>query len=303
MDKLSRNKKVLGLFSGHNFPDSIWFKENAHKSERKIPTLLEMSKAAIGHLAKNEKGFFLMIEGGQIDWASHQNDAGTLLHEMLTFNKTLNWVIDWVSENPDTMLVVTADHETGSFGLGYNTAEMPKPRRLEGKAFADKDYQPIFNYGRAQSLERLYQQKKSFNVVWKKFLSLKEKNQGTKESAKELAKMMEEATGLSVTEKQAQRVLEDGPNPHQVDWHWALKKKTLPKVDFNREYYYDPVNTRLALMGQAFAGRQNVVWGTGGHTATGVHVYTMGPEKALEKFRGPLNHPLLGKLLQKAIGL
>ncbi|WP_352260384.1 alkaline phosphatase, partial [Psychrobacter sp. TB55-MNA-CIBAN-0194] len=62
---------------------------------RTIPTLKEMSEKAINSLSKNDEGFFLMIEAGQIDWAGHYNDTGTMLHEMLRLNETLNYVLDW----------------------------------------------------------------------------------------------------------------------------------------------------------------------------------------------------------------
>lgn len=81
-----------------------------------VPTLKEMSLAAINVLDNNKKGFFLMIEGGAIDWAGHGNQKGRLIEEMQDFSQTVEAVIQWVERNSsweETMVVITADHETG----------------------------------------------------------------------------------------------------------------------------------------------------------------------------------------------
>lgn len=66
---------------------------------------------------RNENGFFLMIEGSQIDFAGHDRDSTYLVNEMLDFDKTINIVLDFAKENPNTLVVVTADHETGGLSI------------------------------------------------------------------------------------------------------------------------------------------------------------------------------------------
>jgi len=81
-----------------------------------VPGLDEMTRAALNVLDDDPNGFFVMIEGGAIDWASHQNQAGRLIEEMLDFNRAVRAVVDWVETNSDwnqTIVMVTADHETG----------------------------------------------------------------------------------------------------------------------------------------------------------------------------------------------
>ena len=84
-----------------------------------VPDLKTMARGALAVLAQNKEGFWLMIEGGAIDWASHSNDMTRMLEEMLAFDAAVQAVIDWI-ENPgnasswtNTLLIVTADHETG----------------------------------------------------------------------------------------------------------------------------------------------------------------------------------------------
>jgi alkaline phosphatase len=68
---------------------------------------------AIEILSKNPKGFFLMIEGSQIDWAAHAHAADTLIDETLDFDKAIGVALDFAQEDGQTLVVITADHETG----------------------------------------------------------------------------------------------------------------------------------------------------------------------------------------------
>jgi len=81
-----------------------------------VPTLEEMTKAALNVLDNNGKGFCLMVEGGAIDWASHANQSGRMIEEEIDFNKTVEAVCAWVKKNggwKETLVVVTGDHECG----------------------------------------------------------------------------------------------------------------------------------------------------------------------------------------------
>jgi len=83
---------------------------------KNVPSLDDMAMAAINVLSKNKNGFAVMIEGGAIDKAGHANSKGRLIEEMIDFNKTVEAVVDWVETNSswdETLLVITADHETG----------------------------------------------------------------------------------------------------------------------------------------------------------------------------------------------
>jgi alkaline phosphatase len=83
---------------------------------RNVPTLAVISRAAINCLDKNPEGFYLMIEGGAVDWANHANQSGRMIEEQVDFLKAVEAVVDWVEKNSswdDTLLILTADHETG----------------------------------------------------------------------------------------------------------------------------------------------------------------------------------------------
>lgn len=90
-----------------------------------VPTLVEMTKAALNVLDNDPDGFFLHIEGGAVDWAGHGNWLGRMIEEQQDFNNTVQAVIDWVEKNSswdETLVIVTGDHETGFLtGPGGNT--------------------------------------------------------------------------------------------------------------------------------------------------------------------------------------
>ncbi len=67
--------------------------------------------------ARANKGFFLMVEGSQIDWGGHANDANYIITEMLDFDKAISHVLDFAKEDGETLVIVTADHETGGFAI------------------------------------------------------------------------------------------------------------------------------------------------------------------------------------------
>lgn len=81
-----------------------------------VPSLAEMTGGALNVLGKNPRGFFVMIEGGAVDFACHSNQKGRLIEEMKGFNDAVEAVVRWVNENSnweETLLVITGDHETG----------------------------------------------------------------------------------------------------------------------------------------------------------------------------------------------
>lgn len=81
-----------------------------------VPTLSEMTLAALNVLDSNEKGFFLLVEGGAIDWAAHANQAARLIEEHMDFDDAVRAVSQWVERNSswdDTLVIVTSDHGNG----------------------------------------------------------------------------------------------------------------------------------------------------------------------------------------------
>ncbi|MDR1432317.1 MAG: alkaline phosphatase [Propionibacteriaceae bacterium] len=81
-----------------------------------VPGLDVMAKGALNVLAKDNDGFFLMVEGGAVDWAGHANQTTRVIEEQLEFNDAVAAIDEWVNANSswdETLVIITADHETG----------------------------------------------------------------------------------------------------------------------------------------------------------------------------------------------
>ncbi len=86
------------------------------------PTLEEMTAAAIAILSQDPDGFFLMVEGGQIDWAAHSQDAENTIEDVIGFDNAVALGIDYALENENTLVIVTADHETGGMSVDLESS-------------------------------------------------------------------------------------------------------------------------------------------------------------------------------------
>ena len=94
-------------------------------ADKDMPTMLEgrgpflqnASTLALNHLAKNDKGFFLMVEGSQVDWGGHDNDFDYMITELIDLDNTLGTLLEFARADQSTLIVVTGDHATGGLSL------------------------------------------------------------------------------------------------------------------------------------------------------------------------------------------
>ena len=127
--------------------------ENVDTTRFSEPTeyLHKACTKALSVLEKNApKGFFLMVESAIIDGYGHNNDSEGMIEEMQEFDKTLKALVAYVKEHPNTLLVVTADHETGGTNVAYQSHAVNEPEGLH-LSFSTKGHSgtvvPIFAYG------------------------------------------------------------------------------------------------------------------------------------------------------------
>ncbi|MBP3800835.1 MAG: alkaline phosphatase [Clostridia bacterium] len=108
---ISKDKKIIGTFA----EDSICEDQNR-------TSLSDMTTEALSRL-ENENGFLVMIEGSDIDTFSHKSNMQKMLIEMLEFDNAVGIAMNYVDTHPDTLLVITADHETGGLILNSTTSK------------------------------------------------------------------------------------------------------------------------------------------------------------------------------------
>ena len=281
--KKAEGKKLLGLFSYSALPFRIDLETNA--PDRTVPTLKEMATKALEVLSENDKGFFLMVESGLIDWAGHDNDAGTLLHELIRFDETLAYIYDWVKGRNDTLLIVTADHETGGFGFSYSRKDIPQPEDFPGETFKDAKFAPRFHFASYELLDRIYDQKISYRKILEEFDALAE----DRRTPQAMSEIVNRNTEFPITPADAAEILAREKNEYYVKGHKYLKAKTFPKINDFKEFYVYSEEVRSDILGRVVARQQNVVWSTGTHTNTPVPLIAYGPIQISEKFGGLLH--------------
>ncbi len=111
--------------------------------------LVDASKLAVEFLHDRDtedKGFFLMIEGSQIDWGGHSNDSDYIISEMLEFDQAIGEVLNFAQRNGETLVIVTADHETGGYAI-QNGSSLNAIQGAFTSDYHTADLIPVFAYG------------------------------------------------------------------------------------------------------------------------------------------------------------
>ena len=117
LEKISQVKdgKLAGLTAENH---------NPRYSEDRKNMLPVSTQTALNILDKNDKGFFLMVEGSQIDWGGHDNDPDYVVSELLDFNNAVKVGMEYARAHKNTLVIVTADHECG--GMALNGGNLQK---------------------------------------------------------------------------------------------------------------------------------------------------------------------------------
>lgn len=117
MNAINQGKMAALLYTEH--PSKI--------SEGRGEMLPISTAKALELLSKNENGFFLMVEGSQIDWGGHDNDLDYIINETIDFDKACGIALDFAEKNGETLVIITADHETGGLSLPGGDLTAGKP--------------------------------------------------------------------------------------------------------------------------------------------------------------------------------
>lgn len=212
-------------------------------------TLPEITQDAIDFLYAKQKPFFMMCEGGQIDWACHANDAAAAIAEVLDFDKSIELAFEFYKQHPEeTLIVVTADHETGGLALGNSdyTLHLSRLQYQNGSA-------PVISE-RLKALQKQYGKKLTWDQV-KSFLS---DNLGL-------------YTKVSVP---------DADDKHLQELFVKMKKN---KVQDSKNMYAS-LNALSDAAVKLLNKRSRIGWTTHSHSAAAVPVFAIG--KGAERFTG-----------------
>lgn len=230
-------------------------------------TLAQITESAISFLTKgNNKGFFLMVEGGKIDWACHGNDPATAFEEVVDMDNAIKVAYEFYKKHPkETLIVVTADHETGGLGLGTAKYEL--------------------------HLKSLTNQKQSQDILSKAITDLR-KEKSNKVSWEEVKALLTDKMGfwteLPLTweqEKMLRDEYESSFVKNNAVFEESLYAKTEPLAAAAKK-----VMSQIAMVG----------WTSSNHTAGYVPVFAVGAGSKL--FMGKMDNTEIPKRIAKAAG-
>lgn len=230
-------------------------------------TLADITRSAINFLSKDlSKGFFLMVEGGKIDWACHSNDAATVFHEVVDMDEAVKVAYEFYSQHPDeTLIVVTADHETGGFVLGTGAYKL-NLQVLKNQKVSENGFTRILN-----ELRKKYNN----NVSWEKVQQALKENFGFWDKV-QLSKAQEKRLQAKYTETFKGQEAKLEKSEYAQDEPLAAEAKRI--ID------------EIALVG----------WTSGGHSAGYVPVFAIGA--GAEQFQGRIDNTEIPVKIAKAAG-
>ncbi len=158
----SDDKNNVGCFIADGHPVSVLNGRGDY--------LLAATRLSLSRLKENTKGFFIMVEGSQIDWGGHGNDISYQISETIDFDKAVGEAMNFADENPGTLVIVTADHETG--GLALVGGDISKGL-LEAK-YSTGNHSgvmvPVFTYGTgAEEFAGIYENTELFHKMVRVF--------------------------------------------------------------------------------------------------------------------------------------
>ncbi len=241
-------------------------------------SLAEFTKKGI-EVLKNPKGFFLMVEGGKIDWACHANDAGSSIKDTIAFNNSIKVALEFYRKHPnETLIVVTGDHECGGMTLG----------------FAGTKYKTFFNKIKNQTQSYI-----EFDKVLKKY-----RKTHTAKNAKisDLSGAIKKAFGIDVASLNAFHK-ERLQKAFKVSMNLPKDKKELKKLRKDPRYWnryggYDPFSVTLTHILNNLAG---IGWTSFSHTAVPVPTFAIGCGHVL--FNGYYDNTDIFKKMMKIMKL
>ena len=232
-------------------------------------TLAQITTAAIDHLydSKHKEGFFLMVEGGKIDYACHSNDAATALCEVVDFDNAIRVAYEFYNQHPkETLIIITADHETGGFTLGNGSYALN---------FGALQSQKVSQAGFSRIVNRMRHESKD-NVTWEQMQEALKANFGFWDT-------------ITLSERDEKALRSEYERSFQGDKNVKMSESL---------YYRDEPISALAV--RILARIAMVSWPVGSHTAAYVPVFAVG--NGAERFCGQMDNTDIPKRIAEVAG-
>lgn len=245
---------VLGLFADKGLP---WSLDDSNKQRLSL-----MTKTAIKQL-ENTQGYFLLVEASQVDWAGHSNDIAAAMTEMADLDATMQYLEQYTQQNPDTLVILTADHSTGGLTIGAHGVYAWHPEVIRTMTQSPSTI--------AHTLAN--------NDITQKLAS--------------------DLLNFTVTESEVQQLQES--KYHAIEALAAFNKnKPAKKEDTKKSKKPDVQRSLYVSLKALIDQRTNTGWTSSGHTAVDVPVHAIGSNKEL--FIGNIDNTDIAKKIFTLLG-
>jgi len=225
---------MLGLFAASHLPYAL---DRRPDDTANVPSLAEMTDAALKVLSKNKNGFFLMVEGGRIDHAAHNNDVAALIAETIDFDDAVGVAYAFARKQRNTAVFITADHATGAPCLSVRYSE-----EMGDTVYPDESV-----------LRKISRQDASFEYIVYSF--------SVEPTVEKLKNLVSEHTGIEISDEEAMFIIRAGPlSPFHV-----IKPK------------YRKLGYPMLALGRALGPEYATAWATAEHYAEPVPLIGYGP--------------------------
>ena len=201
------------------------------------PTLAEMTAKALEVLAANPRGFFLMVEGSQIDWACHANDPAQLLSDLVAYDDAVRVALDFATRDGQTLLLALSDHNNGGMSIGNSRT--------------DHSYSQMKLDALLDPLRRM---RLSATGIWDKLCGDRGREAVKPQQIDPgiVQRVVQEQWGVDIDAKEAQQILDVAARQNAESAHWGLGEVVSRKAT-------------------------NIGWTTHGHTGGDVPLFAYGP--------------------------
>jgi len=254
-------------------------------------SLAEMTEVAIETLSDDrrgrgrhrDKGFFIMVEGGKIDWACHANDAMATIGDMIDFDNAIGVALEFYKKHPhETLIVVTGDHETGGMTIGHATTAY--------FAYYDR------LFGQKQSYENFEANEwADHKADWNGTTCSNVADPGTLENNSAMLALMESSFGLIWAD------LNDYQKEKLEDAYDKSLCGTNNNSSAENSLLYGSYNPIIVTITHILNERASIGWTSYSHTGVPVPVFAQGREAV--RFAGFYDNTDIAKKLAKAMGI
>jgi alkaline phosphatase len=270
-----RQQPVWALFDGWK-GGRRYLSYNCDRDTLKEPGLSEMTAKAIDMLSKNKKGFFMMVEGSQVDWAAHFNDPKAIVTDFLEFDKAVKIALDFAKKSGNTIVIVCPDHANGGISMGNSKSDYisGNKNKYDNLNIYKNMIEPLkkVNHSSRWIIDRLIENIDASGVV--------------NQSNSQINEFLSTEYSISLSDKEMNDI---------------LGTLIYCRLNSKSKSYSDSLNKATVAIGRKLSDKIYIGWTTTGHVGEDVFLGIYHPQN--KRITGIIDNTEIGKYIAKELKL